>query len=80
VEDEKPRMANVTYDYLTLRFTNMMVDLRTSLHVSCVQFERSKYLDEALKKVNVEPKIIFKHCRGHRWMLEYIQYQEKSAF
>jgi len=59
VEDEEPRVANVRYDDLNLRLANKVVDLSTSLHVPCVQFEGSKDLEAALKKVKVESKNIF---------------------
>lgn len=80
IEDEEPRAANVLYDDLTLRMASAVVDLSTFLHLPCVQFEGSKELEEAMKKAKLEPKNIFERFGGNRWMLEYIQYQEKVVF
>jgi len=80
VDEEEARVDNVRYDELALRLANAMMDLSISLRVPCVQFEGSKYLEVALTKVKLENKNIFEHCDGKRWMLNYIQIQEKTAF
>lgn len=76
-EEEEPRVANVRYNYLTLRLSNTMVDLSTSLRVPCVQFEASKDLQATLKKVRVEPKKIFECCEGDRWVLNTFKSKRK---